>query len=59
MSINIEKVYDHVNWDFLLAVLEKMGFGQRWISWCISSPSFSVIVNGTILGFLQNSRGLR
>ena len=52
MSIDIEKVYDHVNWDFLLAVLEKMGFGQRWISWCISSPSFSVIVNGTLLGFL-------
>ena len=25
------KEYDHVTWAFLLAVLEKMGFGQRWI----------------------------
>ena len=39
-----------------------MGFGKRWISWiswCISTPSFLVIMNGTPLGFFQNSRGLR
>ncbi|RVW21633.1 putative mitochondrial protein [Vitis vinifera] len=39
-----------------------MGFGQRWInwiSWCISTPSFLVIVNGTLLGFFQRSKGLR
>ena len=58
-KLDIEKAYDHVNWGFLLAVLEKMGFGQRWISWCISTPSFLIIVNGTPLGFFQSSRGLR
>ena len=25
----IEKVCDHVNWTFLLIVLEKIGFGQK------------------------------
>ena len=31
-KLNIKKVYDHVDWDFLLRVLDKMSFGERLIS---------------------------
>ena len=31
LKINIEKAYDYINWDFLLAIMSKMGFGQRCI----------------------------
>ncbi|KAL6335494.1 hypothetical protein AAG906_029737 [Vitis piasezkii] len=29
-KLDIEKAYDHVDWSFLLAVLEKLGFGEKW-----------------------------
>ena len=56
------RAYDNVDWYFLLTVMQKMGFGEkwiRWIRWCISTTSFSVLVNGTPTGFFQSSRGLR
>ena len=28
-KLDIEKTYDHVNWKFLMATLQKMGFGEK------------------------------
>ena len=39
-KLDIEKAYDSVDWSFLLTVMQKMGFGEkwiRWIKWCIST----------------------
>ena len=39
-----------------------MGFGSKWVSWikwCISTTTFSILVNGTPIGSFHRSRGLR
>ena len=61
-KLDIEKAYDQINWNFILKVLKKMGFGDKWvgwIEWCISTATFSILVNGSPASFFGSSRGLR
>ena len=49
-KLNIEKAYDHVDQSFLLLVIGMMGIGEKWLQWmqwCISTASFSILVNRT------------
>ena len=57
-----EKAYDHINGNFLLIVMQKMGFGEKWagwISWCISTATYSILINDSSMGFFHSTNGLR
>ena len=61
-KLDIEKAYDQINWNCILKVLQKMGFGAMWVDWikrCITTTSFSVMINGSPKGFFNSTRGLR
>ena len=39
-KLDIEKAYDHVKWEALLDLLNRMSFGVKWCKWictCIST----------------------
>ena len=62
MKMDMEKAFERMEWSFLLAILEKLDFSPIWLSWiriCISSTSFSILLNGSAFGFFSLGRGLR
>ena len=53
-NLDIEKAHDNISWEFEFQVMDSMGFGNRWVSWikwCVSTASFSVLLNGSPAGF--------
>ena len=58
----MEKAYDHVSWDFLMYMLQRCGFSEKWRKWiwyCISIVKFSILINGSPSDFFGSSRGLQ
>lgn len=51
-----------MEWSFLLSIMSKLGFSPIWLNWiriCITSTSFSIMINGTPFGHFSPKRGLR
>ena len=58
---DVEKDFDHVNWGFLMNLLERSGFSDKWRRWilfCLSTVRLSILINGSLCGFFASSKGL-
>eukprot|EP00253_Pinus_taeda_P005533 PITA_05533 len=62
IKLDLSKAYDRLSWRYLHMVLEAYGFEKRWIEWIfsmISTPIFSILVNGSPTRTFNASRGIR
>lgn len=62
LTLDYEKAYNKVNWEFLLEVLEKRGFGGKWIMWIRSilhNGSVGVTVNSAEGNYFETRKVLR
>ncbi|XP_043724221.1 uncharacterized protein LOC122671182 [Telopea speciosissima] len=58
----MRKAYDRLEWSFIEGMLLKLGFSRNWVQLvmtCITSVSYSLLVNGCIKGAISPSRGIR
>ena len=62
LKVDIRKAFDTVSWDFILKLLAAQDFPLLFVTWikeCITSPRFSVAINGELAGFFPGKKGLR
>jgi hypothetical protein len=62
VKLDISKVYDIVEWNFLKEVMRKIGFATYGIFFtltCVLTLTYSVLVNGQPYGKITPTRGLR
>ena len=62
MKLDMSKAYDRVERKFLIKIIEKMGFCEKWVSLifeCISTVSYSILVNKEPKGDIRPSREIR
>lgn len=62
LKVNMNKAYDRVRWDFVEWLLDAMGFPAHWRHWimqCITTVSYSILVNGESSSPFKPKCGLR
>lgn len=62
VKTDMSKSYDRAEWNFIKQVLERLGFHSIWINWimqCVTTVTYSYLVDDTAYGKVTPYRGIR
>lgn len=62
MKTDMPKAYDCLEWRFIESVIQRLGFNAIWTGWmmqCITTVSYSYLINDTVYGNVKPYRGIR
>lgn len=62
IKLDMSKAYNRVEWGFMEAVMLRMRFAPRWVALiieCITTITYSILVNGQLVGHIHPTRGIR
>jgi hypothetical protein len=62
LKLDFEKAYDKVNWRFMIEVLWKKNFPEKWVEWMkqiIEGGKVGININGEVGHFFNTYKGLR
>lgn len=59
MALEAHKAFDSVEWPYLLGVMAKFGFGDKWVQFLYSKPTARLRVNTSISKPFLIKRGTR
>ncbi|XP_010523549.1 PREDICTED: uncharacterized protein LOC104801863 [Tarenaya hassleriana] len=61
-KVDIRKAFDSLDWTIIIRLLQAINLPHKFISWistCITTPKFSVAINGELTGYFKGRKGLR
>ncbi|XP_074291932.1 uncharacterized protein LOC141618749 [Silene latifolia] len=62
MKVDLKKAYDSIEWEFIKQMLKALKFPDQMVHWimgCVTTPWYTLSLNGSNFGYFQGRRGIR
>ncbi|XP_074271511.1 uncharacterized protein LOC141595442 [Silene latifolia] len=62
MKVDLRKAYDSLDWSFIEDMFRALGFPDKLVNRimvCVTTPTFTLALNGSQFGYFEGKRGIR